>query len=134
MSFTITFKIHKMSLTSHFLFNCCNTFRPYKTIIRKLLLCVVCPVSHLSVVLFCVMCVICVLCLIVLLLPPDKTPFSVKINNKKIIKIIALHELTRQYIYMLLLHVIIRECTSALHSHYFLVATSTLCPIVFSLP
>jgi hypothetical protein len=30
-------------------------------------------------VLYCVMCVICVLCLIVVLLPPGKTPFAVKI-------------------------------------------------------
>jgi hypothetical protein len=32
--------------------------------------------------LFCVMCVICVLCLIVVPLPPGKTPFAFKINNK----------------------------------------------------
>jgi hypothetical protein len=38
ISFTIIFKIHKMSLKSHFLFNCCNMFRPYKAIIRQLLL------------------------------------------------------------------------------------------------
>jgi hypothetical protein len=32
-------------------------------------------------VLFCVMFVICVLCLIVVLLPPAKNPFAVKINT-----------------------------------------------------
>jgi hypothetical protein len=42
---------------------------------------VLCAVFCLIVVLFCVMCVICLLCLIVLLLPPDKIPFAVKINN-----------------------------------------------------
>jgi hypothetical protein len=39
----------------------------------------------------------------------------------------------RQYVYMLPLHVvIIRDCTPALHSLYFLVAASTLCAIVLS--
>jgi hypothetical protein len=37
-----------------------------------------------------------------------------------------------QYIYMLYLHVvIIRECTPALHSRYFLVAASILCSILY---
>jgi hypothetical protein len=33
--------------------------------------------------LLCVICAICVLCLIVVPLPPDKTPFAIKINNNK---------------------------------------------------
>jgi hypothetical protein len=37
MSFTVTFKIHKMSL-KHILFNCWNMFRPYKAILRQLLI------------------------------------------------------------------------------------------------
>jgi hypothetical protein len=41
----------------------------------------VCCVLFECGVLFCVMCVISVLCLIVIPLPPNKTPFSVKINN-----------------------------------------------------
>jgi hypothetical protein len=36
--FTTTFKIHKMTLKSHFLFNCCNMFRPYKAIPGRLLI------------------------------------------------------------------------------------------------
>jgi hypothetical protein len=34
----ITFNIHKISLKSHFLFNCCNMFRPNEAIIRQLIL------------------------------------------------------------------------------------------------
>jgi hypothetical protein len=34
-------------------------------------------------------CVVCMLCLILVALPPGKTPLAVKINNKKIIIIIA---------------------------------------------
>jgi hypothetical protein len=37
----------------------------------------------LSVVLFCEICVVCLLCLVVVLLPPAKNPFEVKINNDK---------------------------------------------------
>jgi hypothetical protein len=37
ITFIIIFKIHKISFKSHFLFNCCNVFRAYETIIRQLL-------------------------------------------------------------------------------------------------
>jgi hypothetical protein len=47
---------------------------------------VLCSVFRLIVVLFCVMRVLCVLCLIVVPLPPGKTPFAVKINNKNILE------------------------------------------------
>jgi hypothetical protein len=35
MSFTVTFKINKISVISHFLFICCNMFQPHEAIIRQ---------------------------------------------------------------------------------------------------
>jgi hypothetical protein len=37
MSLIITFKVHKILLKSHFLFTCCNVFRPQKAIIRQII-------------------------------------------------------------------------------------------------